>query len=97
MGGRWGATACCKAAVLLSHGSPPARLHVSRPLHSLAHRHNSNRTLPASPHCPCSRSSVWQWLRYGATLDDGQPLSVDRVNLVIQEELDALRGQVGGC
>jgi hypothetical protein len=43
-----------------------------------------------------SRSSVWQWVRYGVTLDDGQPLTVDRVNLAIQEELDALRKQAGG-
>ena len=48
---------------------------------------------PLSP--PCSRSSVWQWLRYGVKLDDGQPLTVDRVCLAIQQELDALRQQVG--
>ena len=40
---------------------------------------------------------MWQWLRHGVTLDDdgGQPLTLDRVNLAIQEELDALRAQVG--
>ncbi|KAL4427703.1 hypothetical protein ABPG75_001792 [Micractinium tetrahymenae] len=42
-----------------------------------------------------SRSSVWQWLRYGATLDDGQRLTADRVNMLIQAELDGLRKQVG--
>jgi malate synthase len=40
---------------------------------------------------------VWQWVRHGATLDDGQPLTTDRVALVIQEELDKLRQQVGGA
>ena len=44
-----------------------------------------------------SRSSVWQWLRYGVALDDGQPLTVDRVSVEIQRELDAMRKQVGGC
>ncbi len=37
---------------------------------------------------------VWQWLRYGVTLDDGQRLTGDRVALIIQEELDKLRQQV---
>ena len=51
---------------------------------------------PAPLACPaCSRSSVWQWLRYGVALDDGQPLTVDRVSLEIQRELDAMRTQVG--
>lgn len=42
-----------------------------------------------------SRSSVWQWLRYGVTLDDGQALTVDKVNMEIQREMDGLRKQVG--
>ncbi|GAB4822366.1 hypothetical protein N2152v2_009412 [Parachlorella kessleri] len=40
-----------------------------------------------------SRAQVWQWLRYGVTLDDGQRLTGDRVALIIQEELDKLRQQ----
>ncbi|PSC74854.1 malate synthase A [Micractinium conductrix] len=42
-----------------------------------------------------SRSSVWQWLRYGVTLDNGQRLTADAVNTTIQAELDGLRKQVG--
>lgn len=37
---------------------------------------------------------VWQWVRYGAVLDDGRRLTADKVALVVQEELDKLRQQV---
>ena len=43
----------------------------------------------------CSRASVWQWVRYGVRLDDGQALTADRVCVEIQRELDELRQQVG--
>jgi len=42
-----------------------------------------------------SRAAVWQWLAHGVTLDDGQKLTSDKVSMVIQQELDALRQQVG--
>lgn len=44
-----------------------------------------------------SRTQVWQWVRYGAVLDDGQRLTADRACLVVQEELDGLRQQVGSA
>ena len=33
------------------------------------------------------RTQVWQWLRHGATLDDGKPLTVDRFNAIMDEEM----------
>ncbi|KAI7842680.1 hypothetical protein COHA_003611 [Chlorella ohadii] len=44
-----------------------------------------------------SRASVWQWVRYGVRLDDGQPLTADRVCMEVQRELDELRQQVGNA
>jgi malate synthase len=44
-----------------------------------------------------SRTQVWQWVRHGAVLDDGQRLTLDRVALVVLEELDAARRAVGSA
>jgi malate synthase len=44
-----------------------------------------------------SRASVWQWVRYGVRLDDGQALTADRVCVEVQRELDDLRQQVGSA
>jgi malate synthase len=44
-----------------------------------------------------SRTQVWQWVRYGATLDDGQPLTRDAVAIAIQDELDEIRRSVGSA
>ena len=43
----------------------------------------------------CCIMQVWQWIRYRAILDDGKPLTRDRVAVVVQQELDALRRHVG--
>lgn len=56
----------------------------------------ANLHSPPSPSA-CSRASVWQWVRYGVRLDDGQPLTADRVCMEVQRELDELRQQVGLC
>lgn len=39
---------------------------------------------------------VWQWIRHGATLQPGeQKLTADRFRSVMNEELAALRKEVG--
>ena len=42
-----------------------------------------------------SRTQVWQWIRHRATLDDGQPLSVERFRRVLREEMDGLARTLG--
>ena len=42
-----------------------------------------------------SRAQVWQWLRHKATLADGRPLTVDLYSSLLEEEMDAIRGEVG--
>ncbi|KAL6783883.1 MAS1A [Auxenochlorella protothecoides x Auxenochlorella symbiontica] len=42
-----------------------------------------------------SRAQVWQWLRHGVALDDGAPLTATTVKLVILEEMEALRRDLG--
>ena len=42
-----------------------------------------------------SRAQVWQWLHHKATLADGRPLTVDLFSQLLEEEMDAIRGEVG--
>ncbi|MEX1367068.1 MAG: malate synthase A, partial [Nannocystaceae bacterium] len=42
-----------------------------------------------------SRSQVWQWLRHGATLDDGQAVTTQRLHSIIDEELQTIEGEIG--
>ncbi len=42
-----------------------------------------------------SRAQVWQWIRHGARLDDGREITVSLYRQLQQEELAALRGQLG--
>ena len=42
-----------------------------------------------------SRAQVWQWLHHNATLADGRPLTVDLYGSLLEEEMDAIRGEVG--
>ncbi len=42
-----------------------------------------------------ARSQVWQWLHNGVTLAGGQPVTRDLVERVIEEELAAVRAEVG--
>ena len=44
-----------------------------------------------------SRTQVWQWVKYGAMMDDGQRLTRDRVAKIILDEVDTIRGQVGNA
>jgi malate synthase len=39
-----------------------------------------------------SRSQVWQWVRYGAKMTDGRPITPELVQQVIREEMDHLQG-----
>jgi malate synthase len=42
-----------------------------------------------------SRTQVWQWLRHGAALEDGRPVTGRLYGVVRDEELSGIRGQVG--
>lgn len=42
-----------------------------------------------------SRAQVWQWLHHNVTLDDGRPLTADLFGTLIEEEMDAIRSEVG--
>jgi malate synthase len=42
-----------------------------------------------------SRAQVWQWLRHGASLDDGRPVTGELVRQVVGEEMDVIRDEVG--
>jgi len=41
------------------------------------------------------RTQVWQWLRHGATLDDGRPLTLERLEQVTAEQLGSMRASLG--
>ena len=40
------------------------------------------------------RAQVWQWVKFGAKLDDGRPVTAAMVNAVVDEQL-AKRGSAG--
>lgn len=42
-----------------------------------------------------SRTQVWQWLKYGATLADGRTLTRELVLQIVDEELAAYKAQLG--
>ena len=42
-----------------------------------------------------SRSQIWQWIRHGARLDTGAPVTTSMVREVATEELARIRAQVG--
>jgi malate synthase len=42
-----------------------------------------------------SRTQIWQWLRHGATLDDGRTVTRELVQQLIPEELARIRSEVG--
>ncbi len=42
-----------------------------------------------------SRSQVWQWIRHGAVLDDGQTVTADRLHGIIDEQMVTIRDEVG--
>jgi malate synthase len=44
-----------------------------------------------------SRTQVWQWIRHQAALDDGTLVSTDLVHRVVQEEMEAVRKEIGAA
>jgi malate synthase len=42
-----------------------------------------------------SRTQIWQWLRHGVTTDEGTPVTVERVNAIMAEELERIRAEIG--
>jgi malate synthase len=42
-----------------------------------------------------SRSQLWQWLRFGAKLDDGRPISAELYDRLLAEELAKIREEYG--
>ncbi len=42
-----------------------------------------------------SRAQVWQWMKHGAKLEDGRPVTKALVRAVLREELDGWRERVG--
>ncbi|MFM8617098.1 MAG: malate synthase A [Opitutaceae bacterium] len=42
-----------------------------------------------------SRSQLWQWLRFGAHLDDGRPVTAELYERLLREELAAIRAEYG--
>jgi malate synthase len=42
-----------------------------------------------------SRTQIWQWLRHGATLDDGRPITRALVARLVPEELSRVRDEIG--
>jgi len=42
-----------------------------------------------------SRTQIWQWLAHGATLDDGEPVTTERVKQALDAEMKVIRDEVG--
>ncbi len=42
-----------------------------------------------------SRSQLWQWLRFGAKLDDGRPITLELYERLLNEELAVIRAEYG--
>jgi malate synthase len=42
------------------------------------------------------RAQVWQWVRHGAKLNDGRPVTADLVKRTIADVAESLRGSIGG-
>jgi malate synthase len=42
------------------------------------------------------RAQVWQWVKHGATLNDGRVVTADLVKRTIAEVAEGLRGSIGG-
>ncbi len=42
-----------------------------------------------------SRAQVWQWLHHQAALEDGSQLTPERYSQVLEEEMDAIKAEVG--
>jgi malate synthase len=43
------------------------------------------------------RAQLWQWLRHGARTSDGQPITVERFDRLMSDELDRIHREVGAA
>jgi len=43
------------------------------------------------------RAQLWQWLRHGAHTNDGKPITVERFDRLMSEELDRIHQEVGAA
>ena len=43
------------------------------------------------------RAQLWQWLRHGARTSDGRPVTVERFDRLLTEELDRIHEEVGAA
>lgn len=43
------------------------------------------------------RTQIWQWLHHQAVLDDGRPLTAERYDQLLREELEAIKGELGAA
>ncbi len=43
-----------------------------------------------------ARAQVWQWVRHGAQLEDGRPVTRELVRELAGDELEKIRSEVGG-
>ena len=41
------------------------------------------------------RAQIWQWVRHGAHTSDGQPVTIERFDAALQEELQVIAGEIG--
>ncbi len=42
-----------------------------------------------------SRTQIWQWIHHQAALDDGRPLTAELFDVMLEEELRAIRDEIG--
>ncbi len=42
-----------------------------------------------------SRMQIWQWIKHGAITDDGRPVTAERINDTVEEELAVIATEVG--
>jgi malate synthase len=42
-----------------------------------------------------ARAQIWQWIHHGATLEDGQPVTVQRFQKALAQEMERIRSEVG--
>jgi malate synthase len=42
-----------------------------------------------------SRAQLWQWIRHGATTADGAPITPQRFDAALGEELAVIEGEIG--
>jgi malate synthase len=44
-----------------------------------------------------SRAQLWQWIRFGASIDDGQPITREMMSVTLGEILDGIKRELGSA